>query len=687
MPRHVRRGSAQSHVDRLAALGLALLLAMLFAPFATTFAAPNAQSGVNIRILPINRARFIPGQRLDFRIEVSGQLAEKSDAGAYTVLVNGTPATQFFGKEADKTNANVNSAELTWRQVSFPRAGNYDIYVEAGPAKASLAYQVIQPVSANGKTAKNVILMISDGMAWPAVSMTRMVSKGLTEGKFNGLLNMDKMDETGYVSTSGYDSLVTDSANSASAYATGQKGVVNEMGSYEDNTPANSFDDPRVENIMEIVKRTRGMATGLVVTSEIEDATPAAQFAHTRRRAEKQYIADQLLDDPLHQPDVIFGGGSAYFIPKSTAGSKRTDERNLLGDFSNAGYTVVGTQSELNAAGTPNKIIGLFHPADMNVAIDRLYTRDPSVLGPYTDQPTLFGMTQRALEILPNTPAGKANGFFMMVEGSSVDKQLHPMDWERAVAENIEFDKAVGVAQNFAAQRNDTLIVVVADHAHSVSVYGTYDTTKGPGNLAAIGVYDTAKFPTFTDSDGDGFPDSWSPSRTLAVGFGNHPQYRDDFIWNPKPISPTIVDPNNKANYIANPAKDPQGILYPANIPLFEAVEVHSADDVPLFASGPNSRYFHGYHDNTDLFFGMMGALGINGTRTAGQANTGTATVALGAVMALSILVGAGRYLGRPRTTIGGEEGTALTRKASRLGSALRAAASSFNAAMREREE
>ena len=93
------------------------------------------------------------------------------------------------------------------------------------------------------------------------------------------------------------------------------------MGVYADDTPSTT-DDPRVENIIELVKRTRGMATGVVSGAEIEDATPAAMFAHTRRRAEKQYIADQLLDDPMHQPEVILGGGSAYFIPKSTAGSQ-----------------------------------------------------------------------------------------------------------------------------------------------------------------------------------------------------------------------------------------------------------------------------------------------------------------------------------------------------------------------------
>lgn len=685
MPRHVRSGGARLGAHRLAVFVLVALCAVLLAPVGVG-ATPNAQSGVNIRILPINRARLVAGQRFDFRVEVSGALAEKSDAGAYTVLINGQPAAEFFGTAPTKSNANINSAELTWRGVSLNRAGKYEVYVEAGPAKKSVVYEALQ-AKPNGKPAKNVILFVGDGMSWQMLTIARTVSKGLTEGKFNGLLEMDRMEETGYVTTSGYDSLVTDSANSASAYATGQKGVVNAMGTYEDNTK-DVFDDPRVENIIELAKRSRGMATGLVTTAEIEDATPAAMFAHTRRRAEKQYIADQLLDDPLHQPDVIFGGGSAYFIPKSTAGSKRTDERNLLGDFRNAGYSVVGNATELNAAGNNNRILGLFHPADMNVFIDRAYTRDPQTLGPYTDQPTLFNMTQKALDVLANSESGKKNGFFLMVEGASIDKQLHPIDWERATGDVIEMDKAVGIAKAFAAKKEDTLIVVVADHGHSVSMYGTYDTTKGPGNPEAVGVYNEAKFPTFTDSDGDGFPDTWSPSRTLAIGFGNHPEYRDDFIFNPRPISPTIQDPNapkGTTKYIANPTRDPKGILYPSNLPSIEGVEVHSADDVPLLASGPNARAFHGIHDNTDLFFGIVSALGIDATKTAGKTSNEPVSMALGAVLALSVVVGAGTYLRRPGLDTGNPFGY-VVRKSERFVAALQAAGRSFRAAMNERE-
>ena len=682
MPRHARRGTT-AQIRTVGRVAFCMLVILALVPAMSVGAAPAAEGGPSrITILPINNAQLLAGQRFDLRIEVGDNLADNTDASTFQVLVDGKTIKNYFGKDPVKSNTTPQTAELTVRQVTFASAGRHTVSVNAGGKTATVGYDIVRPQAPQGRRAKNVIFFLGDGMSWQTLTIARTVSKGLTEGKFNGRLNIDKMDEVGYITTSGYDSLVTDSANSMSAYMTGQKGVVNAMGVYADNT-ADPNDDPRVENMIEVLKRTRGMATGLVVSSEIEDATPAATFAHTRRRAQKQYIADQLLDDPNHQPEVILGGGSAYFIPKSTAGSKRTDERNLLDDFKKAGYTLAGNRAEMNAAGTPKRLLGLFHPGDMNVWIDREYTKDPSVLGPYTDQPTVYEMTQKALDVLSSSQNGRQNGFFLMVEGSSIDKQLHPMDWERAAGDTIEMDKAVGVAKAYAAKNPDTLIVVMADHSHSVSMYGTYDTTKGPGNPEAVGVYDQAKFPTFTDSNGDGFPDNWSPSRTLAVGFGNHPEYRDDFLFNPRPVSPTIQDPSapsGVAKFIANPARDPQGILYPSNLPSFEGTEVHSADDAPLFASGPGARNFHGIRDNTEIFYGVVSALGIDATRSKSQGSTGStgAGLALGALMTLGVVVGAGRYLRRPGSTHVGPI-TLLAQKAGRFGRALRAAGRSFS--------
>src|SRR5690606_38129109 len=277
----------------------------------------------------------------------------------------------------------------------------------------------------------------------------RILSKGLTEGKYNGLLEMDTMDVHGVVTTSGLDSIATDSANSASAYATGHKGEMNALGVYPDNTP-DSLDNPRVETIIEMLKRKTGKATGIVSTAEIVDASPAAGVAHTRRRGDKAEIAEMFYQV---QPDVILGGGSAYFLPQSVPGSSRKDDKDLFRMFEEAGYTIVENRTQLlNEGARADRLLGLFHLGNMDPYYDRS-TNNAAVLGDFTDQPTLWEMTQTAIDILKRNE----EGFFLMVEAGSIDKQLHPLDWERAVLEAIELDKAVGVAKRFAEEHGDTL--------------------------------------------------------------------------------------------------------------------------------------------------------------------------------------------------------------------------------------
>jgi alkaline phosphatase len=464
-------------------------------------------------------------------------------------------------------------------------------------------YEVVN--NAAPKRAKNVILFIGDGMSLQARQMARILSKGITEGKYNDLLEMEKMSNTALITTSGYDSLVTDSANSASAYATGHKSVVNAMGVYADSTK-DPLDDPKVENIVELAKRTRGMATGIVSTANITDATPAAMVAHTRRRSELNFIAATMLD-AAHRPDVILGGGSQQFLPMATPGSKRRDDRNLIEEFKALGYSFSGTKAELRK--TPadaGKLLGLYNLDNMNVYIDREVLKNPKVLKGFDDQPTLMDMTGKAIEVLSKNP----NGFFLMVEGASIDKQLHALDWERAAYDAIELDKAVAIAKEFARKNGDTMIIVVADHAHGASITGTYHELDGKTGREAVRIYAASAFPTFADRDGDGFPDEPNPSVTLAVQFANHPDYNETYKFKPEPTVPAIMA-DGKA--IANPKL--QGEFRPGNIPAADPSEVHAADDIILTAHGPGAEYFSGVMDNTEVFFAMVRALGLDGRR------------------------------------------------------------------------
>lgn len=550
-----------------------------------------------IKVLPIDNAKFVQGQIFDFAVEI------KNGSSDMNVTVNGKEASKFFGKDSVR-KMEGNTAVYRIDDVSFPKAGNITIEVKDGANERSASYTVTNEKSK--KRAKNVILFVGDGMSLQARQIARILSKGITEGRYNDLLNMEKMDNVAVVTTSGYDAIVTDSANSASAYATGHKSVVNAMGVYEDCTK-DPFDDPKVENIIELVKRTRGMATGIVSTSNITDATPAAMVSHTRRRAEQNFIAQTMLEDK-HRPDVILGGGSRHFIPMDVPGSKRKDNVDVIKSFEDLGYSFSGTKTELeNTPESADKLLGLYQLDNMNVYIDRAVIKNPKVLKGFNDQPGLVEMTEKAIDTLSKND----NGFFLMVEGACVDKQLHVLDWQRAAYDNIELDKAVGVAQKFAAQNDDTLIVVVADHAHGASITGTYHELDGKTGREAVRTYADSKWPTFEDTDGDGFPDNPDPAVTLAVQFANHPDCNIDYRFKDVPTPPAIMGKDGKA--IANPLT--KGEFYAGNIPVKADQEVHAADDVILTAQGPGADYFKGTMDNTEVFFGIVRALGIDGNK------------------------------------------------------------------------
>lgn len=602
----------------LARLLLALLLVVTALPVVPAAAQDEAPP---VLILPIDRATFLPGAYFDFRVEVHAE--EMPDD--FAVTINGEAASDFFGAEPDSESwtfgaeeSSTPSQSVIWRGVMLPEAGLYTVDVTAGGATTSVDWYVRSPQASAG--AKNVILFVADGMSVPMLTAARVVSRGNTEGKYDGLFAMDQMEEVGLLHTSGMDSIITDSANSASAYNTGHKSALNALGVYPD-TSEDTLDDPRQETLAEVLKRTRGMSVGIVTTSGWTDATPGAVFGHTRRRSDRDFLAAQPLDEGL-LPEVIMGGDGRYMLPEDVAGGRRTDGRNLFDEYEAAGYTIVTTAEELESAmseGTPDKLLGMFHSGDMNVWLDRTVFTDN--LGDFTDQPGLVDMTLSALDVLGQNE----NGFYLMVEAASVDKQMHPLDQERMIADLIEFDNAIAAAIEWAAvSAPETLIVVTADHGHGYEVYGTVDVESfnaaedDAGRRNAIQVYGDAGFPTYEDADGDFFPDSWDVSVTLAGVVNNHPDYTEDFQVSPTPRVPAVADADG--NYVDNPDDDPNGIVMSGNLPMDSSTGVHTLQDVPVFASGPGSGFFGQVMDNTEVFFGIAYALGVDPTAEDGMA-------------------------------------------------------------------
>ena len=567
---------------------------LLLALASATMLAGAAQAAT---VYPLDRATILVGSPFDFKVEFDAVVKPED----VKVTVNGQDYEAVFGKKAEfvaeekgKEDKVLGSA-LILRELTIGAAGEYKIEVSAGSEAKSVAWDVYETVAQ--PKAKNIIFMIADGLSVAHRTGARIMSKGMTEGKANGRLAMDDIPPVAFIGTSSTHSIATDSANTASAYMTGHKSRVNALGVYADRTP-DSLDDPKVETIAEALRRTTKKSVGIVTTAEVEDATPAALVSHTRKRGDKAEIVGMMLDV---KPDVLFGGGSAYFLGKDIPGSKRKDDKDYIAEFKNAGYALAIDKTELAAAAGANeeKLLGLFHTGNMDVTLDREFLKKGTV-DKFPNQPGLVDMTKAALDKLSKNQ----EGFFLMVEAASVDKMSHPLDWDRALVETIEFDKAVAVAREFADKNPDTLIVVTGDHTHGVSIIGTVDDEKpGTEMREKVGTYDNAGFPNYEDKDGDGYPDRVDVSRRLFMAANNGPDHYETF--RPKLEGPFVPAVQNEAKeYIANEAyKDvPGAVFVQGNIPKDEDSGVHAVDDIVLQAAGPGSEGFRGYMEQSDVY-------------------------------------------------------------------------------------
>ncbi|KAA3499432.1 MULTISPECIES: alkaline phosphatase [Rhizobium/Agrobacterium group] len=574
---------------------------------ATTFLAGAAQAA---EVYPLDRATILTGSPFDFKAEFDAVVKPED----VKITVNGQDYKAVLGKDVEfvaeeKNKDKVLGSAVILRGITLANAGDYKVEVSAGSETKNVTWTVYgTPAQAK---AKNVIFLIADGLSVAHRTAARIMSKGMTEGKANGRLNMDDVPPVAFIGTSATDAVATDSANTMSAYMTGHKTAVNAIGVYADRTPA-SLDDPKVETLAEALRRQTKKSIGIISTAEVQDATPAAVVAHTRKRGDKADINGMLFDV---KPDVLLGGGSAYFLPQATAGSKRKDDKDYIALFKEAGYTLATSKAELaTAAGTnTGKILGLFHTGNMDTTLDREFLKKGTT-GKFPDQPGLVEMTKVALDSLSKNP----EGFFLMVEAANVDKMSHPLDWDRAVVDTIEFDKAIGVAREFAAKNPDTLIIVTGDHTHGVSIIGTVDDDKpGTDMREKVGTYAEAGFPNYEDKDGDGYPDKVDVSRRLFLNANNGPDHYETF--RPKldgPFAPAIQ--NEKKEYIANEQyKDvPGAVLVTGIIPKSSDSGVHAVDDVVLQAEGPGAEGFRGYMEQSDVYKGLAEAFALGAKQT-----------------------------------------------------------------------
>lgn len=326
-----------------------------------------------------------------------------------------------------------------------------------------LLYSIILNIAFSQTKPRNVIMYIGDGFGVAPKTAARMAMGQGRENKryYNDsgfhVLALDKLSYTGMATTHSLNSWTTDSAPGATVYATGRK-IDNEMISFDLDSAS------PIETILEAAKK-QGYAVGLVTTTRITHATPAAFGSHIWHRDLEDYIAAQLISSSqqqyeeifnsspidslkynkerdwlLPQPkigveiDVLFGGGGAHFFPEKYADTiknepkksiiigKRKDKVNLVTIAQKRGYTYINNREDLLAinvdafAKNKNlKVLGLFKSSHLSYEQDRQLNN--------TAEPSLADMTQKAIEILQ--AKGGKKGFFLMVEGGRIDHLGH----------------------------------------------------------------------------------------------------------------------------------------------------------------------------------------------------------------------------------------------------------------------
>lgn len=543
-------------IHRLIRQALLLALLAFIGSASSAFALPS-----NVSVTPPDGARFLVGQRFDLRVEGKG-----TGPFSATLSIDGIPQTFTSGlQNSDKTDEISSSGYggFNLRGYSNTKPGTHTITAtfkdSTGTVTVSAKFQIID-VRGRFKPAKNIIIMLGDGMGVSHRSAARIVRYGVTAGTPNGFLAMDQFPGTGLITTYSLNSVVTDSSPGMACYSTGNHANNNQEGVFPAHV-INPFYAPRVEYMSEYLYRTAGKSLGLVTTADVEDATPAANAVHTMERGAGTGISDQYLDESGAGSKlrygtgltVLMGGGRRWFLPGSEFGSSRdaaTDyanlpedlrsrwnlpekakgssdpDRNLLNDFKAVGFTYVDSfntgPNALKNVGTPDKLLGLFAYGNMNAAMDKIAKRRNTLLpGAKSfvvddyhapDQPMLDEMAEAALRVLNKN----RNGFVLLIEGAHIDKQSHLMDADRAIDEVIEFDRAVEVAQRFADRAGDTVIVVLADHECSgFSVIGALK--GGMSNLKALPP-DNKKFDKTPGADNSIFDPDRQPERQKAVG-------------------------------------------------------------------------------------------------------------------------------------------------------------------------
>ena len=384
--------------------------------------------------------------------------------------------------------------------------------------------------------AKNVILLIGDGMGDSEITIARNYAYGAA-GRLPGI---DALPLTGQYTTyslykdgdnKGKPDYVPDSAATGTAWATGTKTY--------DNAVSVDIDGVAQDTILEIAK-ANGYKTGNVSTAEIQDATPAVQVAHVDARSCYGPDSPNCLDDALEngglgsiseqllntRADVTLGGGSASFTQRAKAGT--WEGKTLFEQADERGYQVVDNATELSAVTTASQtqpVLGLFTAGNFPTRFAKTTATVGGANTPVTCEAnparletglSLSSLTTKAISLL-KTPKSSKKGFFLQVEGASIDKQDHAADACGQIGETIDLDEAVKVALDFAKKDGNTLVIVTADHAHSSQIV---DSTPPTSLSTAVTTADGTVMKISYGTAGAGGSQQHTGSQLRVAGYG-----------------------------------------------------------------------------------------------------------------------------------------------------------------------
>lgn len=487
--------------------------------------------------------------------------------------------------------------------VSHPQGETPQWWYRNGAAKAA----------ANGAMqgrAKNVIVFLGDGM-----SLTTVAAARIFEGQRKGapgeenLLSWEHFPHTAFSKTYNTDSQTPDSAGTMTAIASGVKSHMGAIGVSAGRKGECTPDGSKDLLSWLTLADSAGMATGIVTTARITHATPAAMYAHVSHRdwendtdlppeateAGCKDIAQQLLAAARFGkgPTVALGGGRGEFLPVDVRDpeeddkvGQRLDGRNLVAEWQQAhpqGAYVTNTQ-QLQAAADAPQLLGLFEYDHMQFEHDRR----KDALG----EPSLADLTRAAIRTLSRKP----EGFVLMVEGARIDHANHYGNAYRALDETVAMSDAVQAALD-ATSRDDTLILVTADHSHTLNFVG-YPVRGNPilGKVRGQGSED--------DSPGEFARDQTGLTFTTLT-YANGPGYTG--ASNRQPAgpktflhAPSSVEPSEGRPDLSHVDTEHPDYLQEALVPLKS--ESHGGEDVGIWAIGPGSDAVRGTVEQNAIY-------------------------------------------------------------------------------------